>query len=94
MNNPKFESYKRPNGHNEFDEWLLKLSVKDRAKVINIIENTQKYGIIVAQKMKWVKKLRSVSNLYELRSRTSSNIQRILYFHAAGTRYVITHGFY
>lgn len=43
--------------------------------------------------MRWVKKLEGQKNLYELRSKISRNIQRTLYFHVEGTRYVITHGF-
>lgn len=39
------------------------------------------------------KKIESVKNLYELRSKTASNIQRALYFHIKGPKYVITHGF-
>lgn len=33
------------------------------------------------------------TNLYELRSKVSSNIQRVFYFHVVDNRYVITHGF-
>ncbi|HAQ7055824.1 TPA: type II toxin-antitoxin system RelE/ParE family toxin, partial [Enterococcus faecium] len=45
----------------------------------------------VAQRLKWVKKLDT--NLYELRSKVGSNIQRAIYFHVVNGRYVITHGF-
>ncbi|AYM01769.1 type II toxin-antitoxin system RelE/ParE family toxin [Levilactobacillus brevis] len=38
--------------------------------------------------LRWSEKV-----LYELRSKTSSNIQRALYFHVTGSRYIITHGF-
>lgn len=33
------------------------------------------------------------SNLYEIRSQRSSNIQRALYFQVQGTQYVITNAF-
>lgn len=33
------------------------------------------------------------TNLYELRSKVGSNIQRAIYFHVVNGRYVITHGF-
>ena len=39
----------------------------------------------------WVTKLDT--NLYELRSKVGSNIQRGIYFHVDKERYVITHGF-
>ncbi|MFD1317730.1 type II toxin-antitoxin system RelE/ParE family toxin [Loigolactobacillus zhaoyuanensis] len=42
-------------------------------------------------KQKYVKKLDK--NLYEIRSRQGSTIQRGLYFHVANEKYIITHGF-
>jgi phage-related protein len=32
-------------------------------------------------------------DLYELRSKQGSDIQRVIYFHKIETRYLITHGF-
>jgi phage-related protein len=93
MEKPKFESYQRPNGHDEFDEWLQKLYVKDRAKMLQVITDTQEQGLLVAQRMAWVRKNSGEKNLYELRSKVATNIQRALYFHVENTRYVITHGF-
>lgn len=76
MEKTEFETYKRPNGHGEFDEWLRKLPIKDRAKLLQVITDTQDQGLLVAQHMTWVKKIESAKNLYELRSKVSSNIQR------------------
>jgi phage-related protein len=64
---------------------------KDSAKLLRTIEETEKNGMLVAQRLKWVKKLDT--NLYELRSKVGSNIQRAIYFHVVNGRYVITHGF-
>ena len=91
MNKISFETYKRPNGHDEFLEWLETLSKKDSAKLLRTIEETERNGMLVAQRLKWVKKLDT--NLYELRSKVGSNIQRAIYFHVIHGRYVITHGF-
>ena len=33
------------------------------------------------------------NEIFEIRSKVSSNIQRALYFHVVGNRYIITHGF-
>lgn len=44
-------------------------------------------------KMKWVKKLKSVDNLYEIRSAVHGNQQRAIYFKVVEDEYVITHGF-
>lgn len=91
MKNIEFESYKRKNGHDEFLEFIEQLPIKDQQKLLEVIELTQEKGLLTAQKMKWVKKLDD--NLFELRSKVSSNIQRVLYFHVVNGRYVITHGF-
>lgn len=86
-----FETYRRPNGHDEFLEWLDTLPKKDSAKLLRVIEETEENGMLIAQRLRWVRKLDT--NLYELRSKVSTNIQRALYFHVTAGRYVITHGF-
>ena len=48
-------------------------------------------GIQAAIQLEWVKKLDSEIN--EIRSKVSSNIQRALYFHVKNNQYIITHGF-
>ncbi|EEI71775.1 toxin-antitoxin system, toxin component, RelE family [Lentilactobacillus hilgardii ATCC 27305] len=70
---PSFETYKRPNGHDEFLEWINILPNKDSAKLLSIIDKLQSNGMLIAQRLKWVHKLDF--NLYELRSKVSSNIQ-------------------
>jgi len=47
--------------------------------------------LMIAAKMKWVKKLEK--DLFELRSKVGSNIQRAIYFQKIGNEYIITHGF-
>ena len=88
---PKFISYTRPNGHNEFEEFYNSLSVKDRNKLRATIEMIEEAGIQAAIQLEWVKKLDSEIN--EIRSKVSSNIQRVLYFHVKNNQYIITHGF-
>ena len=90
-NKPIFEYIKRPDGTSEFEEFLDSLPEKDVVKLLAVIEKTEKYGISVAARNQWVKKLEN--NLYEIRSKVSSNIQRALYFHVVDKQYVITHGF-
>ena len=51
----------------------------------------EKAGIHPAIQLEWVKKLDS--EIYEIRSKISSNIQRALYFHIRNNQYIITHGF-
>lgn len=68
MENPEFESFERSNGHDEFDNWLQELSLKDRAKMLQVITDAQEQSLLVAQRMTWVKKIDTEKNLYELRS--------------------------
>lgn len=76
---------------NEFESYLNDLPDKDAAKLLAVINNIEEQGIAIAERRKWIKKLET--NLYEIRSKYSSNIQRAIYFHWESNRYVITHGF-
>lgn len=75
----------------EFEKFLDKLSDKDVAKLLATINQIEEQGLLVAERMQWVKKLDN--NLFEIRSKLGSNIQRAIYFHVESDRYVITHGF-
>jgi len=86
-----FDWIERHDGTSEFEEYLDSLPKQDSAKLLAIIKNTEDLGIAIAIKMKWVKKLEK--NLFEIRSRQGSDIQRALYFHKSGKKYIITHGF-
>lgn len=86
-----FEILRSEDGSCEFDAYIRALPPKDRAKLAVVIEKTEHFGIGVAIQQQWVKKL--PDGIYELRSHHGSNIQRALYFHEDGPRYVITHGF-
>lgn len=90
-NKPKFDYVKRKDGTSFFQEFLNELPVKDQAKLLAVISNTQEQGLMVAQRMEWIKKLDD--DTYELRSKVGSNIQRALYFQKVGNEYLITHGF-
>ena len=91
MKKPIFEFYTRPNGHNEFVEFYKSLPQKDKEKLLATISMIQEHGLLTAQHMEWVKKLNG--DIFEIRSKVSSNIQRAIYFHAVDNRYIITHGF-
>lgn len=91
MEKPKFISYTRPNGHNEFEEFYNSLPIKDRNKLRATIDMIEEAGIQAAIQLEWVKKLDSEIN--EIRSKVSSNTQRALYFHVKNNQYIITHGF-
>jgi phage-related protein len=86
-----FDWIKRPDGTSEFVDFVSSLPVKDRAKFYAVITKVEEYGLEMAKKMKWVKKLRE--GIFELRSKQGNDIQRALYFHEVENRYLITHGF-
>lgn len=91
MEKPKFISYTRPNGHNEFEEFYNSLPIKDRNKLRAKIDMIEEAGIQASIQLEWVKKLDCEIN--EIRSKVSSNIQRALYFHVKNNQFIITHGF-
>lgn len=51
----------------------------------------QEQGLLIAQRMEWVKKLDS--DIFEILSKVSNTIQRALYFHIVDDRFIITYGF-
>lgn len=91
MEKPKFISYTRPNGHNEFEEFYNSLPIKDRNKLRAKIDMIEEAGIQASIQLEWIKKLDSEIN--EIQSKVSSNIQRALYFHVKNNQFIITHGF-
>lgn len=76
---------------NEFKQFLDQLPDKDAAKLVATIQNIEHYGLVVAERQLWVKKLEN--NLYEIRSKRASNIQRAIYFQVQGSQYLITNAF-
>lgn len=75
----------------EFESYLDSLPDKDAAKLLATINNIEEHGLTISERQKWIKKLKT--NLYEIRSKRASNIQRAIYFHWENNKYVITHGF-
>ena len=72
-------------------QFVHDLPYKDRIKLLTTIQKIEEKGIQIAIRMKWVKKLDN--NLYEIRSKFGSNIQRAIYFQKVNNEYIITHGF-
>ena len=89
--NPIFEYYVDVNGKCEFEEFLDALPTKDADKLYALISTIQEEGMLTAIRQQWVKRLDS--EVFEIRSKISSNIQRALCFHKAKSNYIITHGF-
>jgi len=75
----------------EFTAFLDSLPIKDAAKLLAVLDEVKARGLLSAERRQLVKKLET--NLYEIRSKFSNNIQRAIYFRVEGSHYVITHGF-
>ncbi|MDF8367964.1 type II toxin-antitoxin system RelE/ParE family toxin [Weissella paramesenteroides] len=75
----------------EFKLFLEQLPDKDAAKLVATIQKIEENGLLIAERQEWVKKLEN--NLYEIRSKRASNIQRALYFQIQGPDYLITNAF-
>ncbi|MBF2205087.1 type II toxin-antitoxin system RelE/ParE family toxin [Staphylococcus epidermidis] len=91
MSNVTFKTLKDKNNQSEFIQFVQDLPDKDRIKLLTTIQKIEEEGIQIAIRMKWVKKLDN--NLYEIRSKFGSNIQRAIYFQKVNNEYIITHGF-
>jgi len=86
-----FDWIKRSDGTSEFEDYLDSLPDKDAEKLMAVIAAVESHGLLVSARMKWTKKLED--DLYELRSKQGSDIQRAIYFQKVGAEYLITHGF-
>lgn len=74
MKNITFDYY----NWDEFKAFLDALPSRDAAKLVTTISKIEEYGLRTSERQKWVKKIES--NLYEIRSKFGSNIQRAIYF--------------
>lgn len=88
---PKFEFYQDVDGNSQFIDFIKGLPQKDADKLLAVISNIQEIGLLTAIRQEWVKRLDK--DIFEIRSKTSNNIQRALYFQKVGSIYMITHGF-
>ena len=52
MKKPTFDRITRPDGTSEFDDFLDSLPLKDRAKLLAVIDNTEELGIEKKRKAK------------------------------------------
>lgn len=86
-----FRPLRRQDGSSEFEDFYNSLPRKDRLKLFTVIDRVEEHGLLVSRSQKWVKKLNN--DLYELRAKVGSNIQRALDFQKQGDEYLITHGF-
>lgn len=86
-----FDYAKDNKGNSIFESYVDTLPDKIAAKLLARIIEIEENGLQTSIKMKWIKKLDK--NLYEIRTKFGSNIQRAIYFQKIGNQYIITHGF-
>jgi len=78
-------------GKSEILNFINGLPSKNKAKLYDVIKSISEFGISIASRQEWVKKIDS--DIYEIRSKYGNNIQKCLYFHKHENTYVITNGF-
>ncbi len=81
--------YEKPDGTEPAKDFLLKLDLKMRAKMLRTIELLQKNGTSLREPES--KPLED--GIFELRAKVGSDISRVLYFFMVGRTVILTNGF-
>jgi phage-related protein len=84
------EFYSDHDGNCEVAEWIMKLKVSQRDKVIAWIDKLQEMGPLLPRPYADL----LLDGIHELRMKVSGNQVRILYFFVFENRIVLTHPFY
>ena len=88
----KIVYYQKKDGSEPAVDFLENLPVKDRVKMLRCIDLLCELGPLI--RSPHAKALTGQSNLFELRSKVGSNIQRVLYFYCTPDQsYVLLNGF-
>ena len=81
--------YEKPDGTKPAREFILRLPMKMRAKILRTIAMLEDSGTDLREP--YSKHLDD--GIFELRAKVGSNITRVLYFFIIGRRVILTHGF-
>lgn len=81
--------YKKQNGTVPVQDFLDSLPLKDRKKMLRTIGLLKSEGINLREP----NSSHIGNKIYELRSKVSTNIQRVFYFCDSGNEFVLLHGF-
>lgn len=81
--------YKTKSGNCPVKKYLMSLNAKQRSKILEAMEYLETFGTELREP--FVKPLEE--KIYELRAKDSEGIYRVLYFAAAGRRFIMLHGF-
>lgn len=81
--------YFSDNGKSPILNFLLKLSVKEQAKILREIDLLAKFGFSLG--MPHIKRITGTDSLWELRIKHGSNNYRIFYFHFINNKFILLH---
>lgn len=91
--NWQVEYYRKENGEIPVLDFLLTLDAKTRAKAFSEIELLQKHGTSLREPYAKSIKGDKYKNLFELRVKFASNVNRIFYFTFKNNTFVLLNGF-
>ena len=83
--------YYSKNNKHPIIEFLNTLPKKDQAKILRNIDLLQEFGFSLG--MPYIKKMKNINNIWELRVKQSSNNYRFFYFSIKNNNLIILHGF-
>jgi len=86
----KVVRYRRANGEIPFDDFMAKLPVKDKARVIRTVDLLEMFGTELREP--YARKIRGAV-LWELRIRCGSNAYRVFYAGWKDRSFYLFHGF-
>jgi phage-related protein len=87
------EYYKKTNGEVPVEDFLMTLNPKLRAKAYSDIMLLKRLGINIREPYSAPIKGKKYKGVFELRTKFSSDITRILYFLIEKNKFVLLHGF-
>ena len=82
-------AYEKENGDIPFDEFVMSLSPKLRAKLLRDVDLLEQFG----NRLREPYSKHLDDGIFELRSKLASDITRTFYFFFDGNNIIITHGF-
>lgn len=89
MNKFTIEFYKKDNGEQPVEDFILRLEPKMQAKIIKILDLLEENGPLTG--FPYSEHLEN--GIFEIRVKQGTNITRVLYFFAVGRQIILTNGF-
>ncbi len=87
----EIDYYETATGTLPVSEFVATLSPQAKAKFIRAVELLEEYGLLLREP--WVKSIRAIPKLRELRFKVFGDIYRFFFFPVMGRRLILLHGF-